>query len=335
METAQSDGAHPAGGVSSLSRIELKVIHRPRNKFAKEPIMCTKIFKWFGIVLGSLLVLTAVVLGVLYARGNARLTKQYDVEPESVPIPTDQASLEQGKKWATVLCADCHGQDFSGKPLVDDKTVGFVPAPNLTSGEGGAGGEFTDADWILALRHGIDPHEGRALIAMPSMNYSYLADKDLGEIIAYMKTVPSMNNELGEPELSFIGKVLLAAGGFGKNILPAEVIAHPGPVSSAVGPSVNVEYGGASVQHGDYLVRVIGCRDCHGQNLTGGSSPAPGAPYAPDLTSSGVGGTWSTETFITAVRTMKGKGMPWAALKPLGDPELEAILLYLQSLPSH
>ena len=296
--------------------------------------MLTKIFKWTGIVIGSLLVLAAVLVGVLYARGNARLTKEYDVQPESVLIPTDQASLEQGKKWATVLCADCHGEDFSGKPLVDDKTVGFVAAPNLTSGQGGAGEEFTDQDWILALRHGVDPHEGRALIAMPSMNYFYLTDKDLGEIITYLKTLPPVDNEMGEPELSFMGKVLLAAGGFGKSVLPAEVIAHPGSVSSVVEPSVNVEYGGATVEYGDYLVRVIGCRDCHGENLTGGSSPAPGAPYAPDLTSGGVGGTWSKEAFITAVRTMQGKGMPWAALKPLDDPELEAILLYLQSLPS-
>jgi mono/diheme cytochrome c family protein len=296
--------------------------------------MLTKIFKWTGIVLGSLLVLAAVLVGVLYARGNARLTKEYDVHPESVIIPTDQASLAQGKKWASVLCADCHGEDFSGRPLVDDKTVGFVPAPNLTSGEGGSGEEFTDQDWILALRHGIDPHEGRALIAMPSMNYSYLTDKDLGEIIAYIQTVPAVNNELGEPELSFMGKVLLAAGGFGKSILPSEVIVHPGSTPSAIVPSVNVEYGSGGVEHGDYLVRVIGCRDCHGENLTGGSSPAPGAPYAPDLTSNGIGGTWSKETFITAVRTMQGKGMPWAALRPLEDPELETILLYLKSLPS-
>jgi mono/diheme cytochrome c family protein len=294
----------------------------------------TKIFRWTGIVLGSLLVLAVVLAVVLYARGNARLTKQYDVQPESVLIPTDQVSLEQGKKWATILCADCHGEDFSGKPLVDEKTVGFVAAPNLTPGEGGAGSEFTDEDWILALRHGVDPHEGRALIAMPSMNYSYLTDKDLGQIIAYIKTVPAVDHELGEPELSFIGKVLLAAGGFGKNILPAEVIAHPGSVSSAVVPSVNVQYEGDGVQYGDYLVRVIGCRDCHGEDLTGGSSPAPGAPYAPDLTSNGIAGTWSQETFMTAVRTMKGKGMPWAALKPLEDSDLEAILRYLQSLPS-
>lgn len=296
--------------------------------------MLAKIFKWIGIVLGSLLVLAAVLVGALYARGNARLTKKYEVRPESVQILTDQASLEQGKKWATVLCVDCHGEDLSGKPLVDDKTVGFVAAPNLTPGEGGAGSEFTDEDWILALRHGVDPHGGRALIGMPSMNYSYLTEKDLGEIIAYIKTVAPVDNEMGEPDLSFIGKELLAAGAFGKNILPAEIIDHTAPPSAA-SSDVSVGYGNASVEYGEYLVRVIGCRDCHGENLTGGSSPAPGAPYAPNLTASGIGGTWSKETFITAVRTMKGKGMPWAALKPLDDPELEAIMLYLQSLPSH
>ena len=286
--------------------------------------MLTKIFKWIGIVLGGLIIVAVVLVGVLYAMANSRLTKKYDVQPEAVAIPTDQASLEQGNKWAAVLCADCHGGDFSGKPLVDDQTVGFVPAPNLTAGEGGAGSEFTDPDWIRALRDGVDP-EGRALVGMPSMNYYYLNDKDLGAIIAYIKSVPPVDHEMGEPNLSFMGRVILAAGMFGKNILPAEVINHTGTRPSVVVPGVNVEYGG-------YLVRIDGCRDCHGENLTGGKSPAPGAPYAPDITSSGVGGAWSQETFITSVRTMKGKGMPWAILKPLDDSELEAILIYLQSL---
>jgi len=288
--------------------------------------MFKKILKWIGIVLGGLIILAAVLVGVLYAMANARLTKKYDVQVESVVIPTDQAAIEQGKKWATVLCADCHGADFSGKPLVDDKTVGFVPAPNLTSGEGGAGGEFTDADWILALRHGVDPHEGRAFIGMPSMNFYYVNDQDLGAIIAYIKSVPPVDHEMGEPNLSFMGKVILGAGGFGKNILPAEVINHTGTRPSAVAPGINVEYGG-------YLVQIEGCRDCHGEDLTGGKSPEPGAPRAPDITSGGVGGEWSQETFITSVRTMNGKGMPWAILKPLDDSELEAIFMYLQSLP--
>lgn len=286
--------------------------------------MLAKIIKWIGIALGSLFILAVVIVGILSVVGNARLTKKYDIQPESVLIPTDQASIERGKKWAAVLCADCHGADFSGKPLVDDKTVGFVPAPNLTAGEGGAGSEFTDPDWVRALRHGVDP-EGRALIAMPSMNFYYLTDKDLGEIIAYLKAVPPVNHDIGEPNLSFIGKALLAAGGFGKNVLPAEVISHTGIRPSNAASGVASEYG-------DYLVRVIGCRDCHGENLTGGKSPAPGSPPAPDITSSGVGGAWSKETFVTSTRTMKGVGMPWVMLKPLDDSELEAIFQYLQSL---
>ena len=296
--------------------------------------MLTKIFKWTGIVLGSLLVLAVVLVGVLFARGNARLTKKYNVQPESVVIPTDQVSIEHGKKWAAVLCADCHGADFSGKPLVDDKTVGFVPAPNLTPGEGGAGGEFTDADWILALRHGIDPHESRAFVGMPSMNFAYLSDQDLGDLIAYIKSVPPVNHEMGETELTFTGKVILAAGGFGKNILPAEVIDQAAPRPANDGLNVNVAAENPDIKYGEYMVRVTGCRDCHGENLTGGKSPEPGAPMAPDITSTGIATSWSPETFITAVHTNETEYMPWVMLKPLEDSELGSIFAYLRSLPT-
>ena len=289
--------------------------------------MFAKLLKWIGIALGGLIVIAAIAVGILYAMANARLIKKYSVRPESLTIPTDQASLELGKKWATALCTGCHGENFSGKPMVDDQTIGYFPAPNLTSGEGGSGSEMTDADWILAIRHGVDPHEGRALLAMPSMNFSYLNDKDLGAMIAYIKTVPPVDKDLGETNLSFIGKALLGAGVFGKDILPAEKIAHTGPRPPAVAPAANVEYG-------EYLVRIEGCRDCHGENLTGGQSAEPGARHAPDITPNGFIRTWSQEQLVREARTLKGRGMPWAILKPLDDTELDAILIYLQSLPA-
>ena len=121
-----------------------------------------------------------------------------------------------------------------------------------------------------------------------------------------------------------MGKVLLAAGALGKDILPAESISHGGERPNVIAPGVNVEYGG-------YLVRVSGCRDCHGQDLTGGKNPEPGAPPAPNITSSGSIGAWSGETFINSVRTLDGTGMPWLMLKPFEEAELETILLYLQS----
>lgn len=288
--------------------------------------MIIKIVKWIGILLGSLLVLAAAVGGIFNARANARLAKKYEFQLETVAIPADQESIERGRKWAAVLCTDCHGMDYSGEPLIDDPVIGFLPAPNLTPGQGGMASGFTDADWIQVLRHGIDPRDGSPLIAMPSMNYYYLSDKDLGEIIAYMKTIPAMEHDLGEPRMSFMGKVLLSAGAFGKDILPAESIEHAGQRPAVIAPGVNAEYGG-------YLVRVIGCRDCHGQDLTGGKSPEPGAPQAPGITSSGALGAWPKDSFINLARNMEGSEMPWPMLKPLDDAELEAIFLYLQSLP--
>jgi mono/diheme cytochrome c family protein len=289
--------------------------------------MFAKLLKWIGIALGGLIVIAAIAVGVLYAIATARLTKKYEVRPESLVIPSDPASVELGKKWATALCADCHGSDFAGTAMLDDPTIGYLAASNLTSGAGGSGSEMTDADWILAIRHGVDPHEGRALLVMPSMNYYYLNDKDLGAIIAYIKTVPPVDHELGETGLSFAGKALLGAGLFGKNTLPAEVIAHTAPRPSVVEPQANAAYG-------EYLVRIEGCRDCHGENLTGGKSAEPGAKHAPDITSNGLLRTWSLEKFVKFVRTKNGPAMPWAILKPLDDTELNAILLYLQSLPS-
>jgi mono/diheme cytochrome c family protein len=293
--------------------------------YKKEETMFTRILKWCGIVLGGLMVIVAVLVGGMYTLGNGRLTRKYAVQPETVSIPSDAVSVEQGKHWTLTYCAHCHGQDLSGKPLVDDASVGYVPAPNLTGGAGGAGGEFTDVDWVRAIRHGVDP-EGRALIGMPSMNYYYMSDKDLGEMIAYIPNVTPVDHDMGEPALSFVGKTLLGAGAFGPDILPAEVIKHSNARPAAVEPGVNAGYGG-------YLVRLGGCRDCHGENLGGGHSPEPGAPQAPDLTSSGIFHQWSEETFMTAVRTMNGKGMPWEELRPMSDAELKAMYLYLQALP--
>ncbi len=288
--------------------------------------MFAKLLKWVGIVLGGLIGIAAIAAGILYGIGNARLTKKYVVQPESVAIPADQASLMLGKKWATALCTGCHGDDFAGKPMVDDPTVGYFAAPNLTSGEGGSGNEMTDADWIVAIRHGVDPHEGRALLAMPSMNFYYLNDQDLGALIGYIKTVPPVEKGLGEINLTFVGKALLGAGVFGPDVLPAEKIVHTGPRPAAVAPAANVEYG-------EYLVRIEGCRDCHGENLTGGKSAEPGARRAPDITSSGLPRAWSQDKFVTVGQTRRGSAMPWAILRPLDDVDLKAIFLYLQSLP--
>jgi len=289
--------------------------------------MARRIFKWIGIVLASLLGVVVLLLTGLYLMGNARMTRTYSYQPEAVAIPSDAAAIERGQRWALSLgCTGCHGKDLSGAVLIDDSTLGYVSGPNLTPGKGGAGEEFTDADWVLAIRHGIDPHEGRALLVMPSSDYYYLTDEDLGELIAFLKSIPPVDNDLGEIRLTLMAKVLLAAGAFGETVLPAESIDHTGARPAVIAS-------GATVEYGSYLVRVTGCRDCHGAELAGGKSPEPGGPPGPNITPGGSLGAWSLEDFLIATRTRKSKNMPWEDFAHLSDHELEAIYLYLQSLP--
>ncbi|MBM3179250.1 MAG: cytochrome c [Chloroflexi bacterium] len=288
-----------------------------------------KIFKWIGVVLGGLIGLIVLLAIGLYFVGNARMNKTYNIQPEAVTIPTDEGSIERGQRWARSLgCTGCHGEDLSGTVMFDDPALGYIPVPNLTAGEGGAGRDFTDADWILAVRHGIDPHEGRPLLGMPSGDYSYMTDEDLGELIAFLKSAPPVENDLGEIRLTFLAKVMLAAGAFGEEVLSAEIIDHSGAARpSPVEP-------GASVEYGDYLVRIVGCRTCHGAELAGGKHPEPGAPPGPNITPGGSFGEWSLEDFRTAAATRQSKYMPWEAFAGMSNHELEAIYLYLQSLPA-
>src|SRR5271157_5176834 len=122
--------------------------------------------KWFGIVMGVLLGLLIIILVVFYFKGNALVGRKYDIPAENIVIPTDAASRARGKHFVQAICTGCHTADLSGQLLIDAPFAKIYSA-NLTAGKGGAGSEFSDADFMRALRHGLD-NQGRALIVMPS-----------------------------------------------------------------------------------------------------------------------------------------------------------------------
>jgi mono/diheme cytochrome c family protein len=128
-----------------------------------------KFFKWFGIVLGSLLSLIVLVFLGLAFKGNSMLNKTYDVQVETINIPTDAASIARGEHWVKAECIGCHGDNLSGGPFFE-APFATIDAKNLTSGKGGAGSEFKDEDWIRALRHGLNP-EDHSLFIMPASNF--------------------------------------------------------------------------------------------------------------------------------------------------------------------
>ena len=167
---------------------------------------------------------------------------------------------------------------------------------------------------------------------MPSEMYNKISDADLGAIVAYLKSLPPIDNELPDSKFRFLGRILSVME---PDFLPANLIDHDAPRPVEPVPGVTGEYGG-------YLSFV--CTFCHGENLAGGTVPGdePDAPMAPDLTPGGNPGNWSQEQFVSTLRigitpsgsVLDPENMPWLNFTKMTDDELTAIWLYLESLPA-
>jgi mono/diheme cytochrome c family protein len=298
--------------------------------------MILKIFRWIGIVLGSLLGLLLLAFLVLYIIGSvkwSRMHGKYDVPVETITIPTGQAAIVRGEHIATLhLCRICHTEALSGQAVSVPGLLTFG-IPNLTSGVGGVGATNTDEEWVRAIRHGVG-HDDRGLAMMPVRTFYYLSDEDLGALIAYLKSLPPVDNELPPTDLGPLGRVMLALGQLPPEIIPnVTMIEHTAPRPVAPVPGVTVEYG-------EYLART--CALCHGPNLNGQTVQLDGPPVlTANLTPGGELSFWSEADFITTMRTgvtpsghqLKAE-MPWKYLGQMTDDELKTVWLYLQSLPA-
>ena len=261
-----------------------------------------------------------------------RVNKDYNIQVASIAIPTDEAAVERGRHLVETIgiCSQCHGDGLRGDILSEDPLFGTLAPPNLTSGVGGIGSVMTDADYVRAIRYGIG-RDGESLVIMPSNYFNKITDADLGAIIAYLKSLPPVDNEVPETSLAPLGRViaLLSPGG----LLPASEIDHTAPRPPDLVQGVTAEYG-------KYLATI--CSVCHGENLSGGSVPwEQGAPLARNLTPKGVLVSWSESDFMKTLRTGVTPGggqlddefMPWQRFKLMTDDELKALWAYLKSLP--
>lgn len=104
-----------------------------------------KIVKGIGIVLASLIGLVVVAVLVLFFVGRSRFNERYEVDAPSITLPSDEASIARGEHLVSAVahCAFCHGDGLGGDIVVESGPQGTIVAPNLTSGKGGIGGEYT------------------------------------------------------------------------------------------------------------------------------------------------------------------------------------------------
>jgi cytochrome c553 len=283
----------------------------------------SSVFRWTLRLVGGAIILLVLLGTVLYVMGSRAVSRTYEPTVTTVALPSDSTALAHGNHLSHVMgCRDCHGDRLQGT-LMEDAPPFRITAPNLTPA--GVGGDYTTEDWFRALRHGIGP-DGRALLIMPSTAFNHLSDADAAALIAYLKTVEPVENDVPPTAVKPLGHVLAGLG----EIDPAAEVA-------LTLPDIDGATWDASVEFGRYLTRAS-CGHCHGPELQGQPSPNPAAPYAPSLEAAG---KWRFETFQALMRTgvhpdgrtLDPKYMPWAAFRHHTDPELKALHDYLATLP--
>lgn len=282
--------------------------------------------RWTGRLLAGLLLLIVLAIAVVYLVTSLAIRRTYAFPDSTVEAATDSASLAWGRHLVEAIgkCQDCHDADLGGRMVVDAPVFGRLAATNLTAGRGGTG-DYTDADFERALRHGVRP-DGRPLVFMPSEAYAVMSDEDLAALLGYLRTFPPVDREHPEPRVGPLARVLYLFGNF--PLLPVEITPHDRPRPDRK-PGVTVEYG-------EYLATLGGCRSCHGQLLTGDANPD-----APDITVGRLA-SWTEEDFFRSLRegrrpdgtAIDPEKMPWVRSGLMTDDEIRAVWTYMRSLPA-
>jgi mono/diheme cytochrome c family protein len=125
------------------------------------------------------------------------------------PASADDARVSRGRYLVTIAgCSDCHTPGaLLGSPdmkrYLGGSDVGFaIPGAgvfvgqNLTPDKETGLGKWTDGQIIAAFRTGKTP-EGRELSpVMPYPALSHLSDDDAQAIVAFLKSLPAVSNEV-------------------------------------------------------------------------------------------------------------------------------------------
>jgi cytochrome c553 len=282
--------------------------------------------RWLGAGLTGLV---AVVLSFTCAAASVGFYKQYS---RRAPVPELQVEasdeqVQRGQAIADSFCAACHSKTgtFTGGEDIGKHLpvyLGAFISSNLTPA--GPLKHWSDGQIFRAIRNGIDA-DGHRLMIMSLTNAGNLSDEDIRALIAYIRKLPAAGATTPQPadELNLLGLVLVGTGQFpsGK---PVKTGAITAPLKAP------------TIQYGEYILSYQDCRECHGQQLTGGVQ-GQWAPIGPGL---GLVADWSREQFIATMRTGKdpsgheiGERMPWRPLGKMDDVELTAIYEYLTHLP--
>jgi len=224
-----------------------------------------------------------------------------------------------------------------------DSPFGKFHVPNISPDEKAGIGAWTLAQFGNALTRGVGPNGEHLYPSLPYGSYSRMSAKDVGDLFAYIKTLPKSDNVAPPHEIGFPFNIRLALGGWKFLYFNDR-------------PRVTLAGADDKVRRGQHIVEGPGhCGECHTPRLfsggpkldrwLSGARAAEGDGVVPNITPAeqGLGG-WSAgdianylETGFTPDFDSVGGAMVEVqknmALLPAADRD--AIAAYLKAIPGH
>ena len=242
-------------------------------------------------------------------------------------------------------CIGCHTEDRQGAVAFAGgralKTpFGTFYGPNITPDQNAGIGRWSEADFTKAMRRGLRPDGANYFPAFPYPSFTNIADADLKDLWAYLRSLPPSARASQPHDLRFP---------FGWRFLVwiwKWLFFTPGPF--APDPSRS-----ALLNRGAYLVDALGhCGECHTpRNFLGGSKKSrylaggklPDGGRVPNLTPTRLK-KWDAKDlkdFLQTGQMPDGDVVAEAmgevirnTTSQLTPPDLDALLAYLRSLPA-
>jgi mono/diheme cytochrome c family protein len=281
----------------------------------------------------ALVAVASAAVGIAVEMGERKRERQIEFAVAPVPFQSAATSVEHGGYlFRSRGCADCHGGNGGGAIVIDDGGL-LVRSPDITPGPDHVVAGYAPVDWVRTIRHGVKP-DGRPLLIMPSEDYNRLTDADVAAIVAYARQLPSASGQRAIVQLSLPVKVLY---GLGLVRDAAETIDH------TLAPAQPVA-AGVTAAHGAYVAN--GCIGCHRAGLVGGkiAGAPPSWPAAarlapgPDIVMPRYRDVRAFAAMLKSGKRPDGSAvsevMPFSSLRELNDLDVQALYLYLTTLPA-
>ena len=301
--------------------------------------------------------IVAMIIGAIRLRGPSALDfgggptvalSDYEAgDPTGVPPELASANIvERGAYLAHAAdCSVCHtsrgGKEYAGG-LAFRLPFGTLYSTNITADKETGIGNYTDAEFVAAVRHGTRRDGARLYPAMPYTSYAYLTDADTLAIKAYLFHLAPVSfatpaNTLGFPfDQRWVMGLWSAVFNQGKQFEP--------------NVSKSLEW-----NRGAYLIEALAhCGECHTprnvafatdnrQKFAGAVTAGWRAFNISSDAVEGLGG-WRDEEIATYLMTGHAQGRGTAS-GPMGEAvdesfsqltpqDLELMVAYLRSVPA-